>query len=82
MMLDTLSVTEQGSDMIITTRRRQWFLSRWLGRAPITERWRGSCTVWRSYPDGQRAKVWMETYLAGEWTRRKWSRGVISSGSS
>lgn len=34
--------------------------------------WRGSCTVWRRFPDGKRAATPLESFLCDVWTAKKW----------
>ena len=56
----------------ITTRRRKWLFF-----GPVVEkvrRYRGSCTVWSSYPSGHRCWTPTEGWLSNIWERATWER--------
>lgn len=56
----------RGSDVKITLRRS--FL--WMDRGEVE--YVGHSTVWRRYPDGQRAGIWLESWLSDLHQQWKW----------
>jgi len=43
-------------------------------KSGLRKQYRGDCTVWHSYPEGERQSTSTESWLADIWQREKWKR--------
>ena len=69
------NITEKdGTNLIITTLHRNGWIPRLFGLPPSTKQWRGSGTVWHSYPEGFRASSTMERRLCAAWMQWGWQQ--------
>jgi hypothetical protein len=61
-----------GNELLVTVEFQPNWIAKLFGAKSYEKRYRGSCTVWFSFPDAQRASSSMEVWLCGVWKREKW----------
>ena len=73
MTMWSIEIEKSGfSDYIITRTRKKKKYVFFGEEILVTEKFRGGCTVWHTYPEGNRCGTPMESWLSDIWTKERW----------
>lgn len=59
-------------DYLITRwriKKKYWFFGEY---KEIKQQFRGACTVWHHYPQGNRCSTYLESWLCDIWEKNRW----------